>query len=199
MYKVFINDSSLTLRNTANTAAQNYQGPEQLSGLIAELEQAQLPMQLELAHSALQQMWNDFKGFYKLIHAAGGVVKNDKGEILLIYRWEKWDLPKGKVEPGEDYAEAAVREVMEECGVNEPLITAKLPSTFHTYERGGEKILKETHWYEMKLSQTAKLVPQTEEDITEVGWFAPGIAERRLEKSYASLNWLFQQYLHSKS
>src|SRR3569833_145078 len=52
-----------------------------------------------------------------LIEAAGGVVENDKGDLLFIYRNIKWDLPKGKLEIGEMKKVGAVREVEEECGI----------------------------------------------------------------------------------
>ena len=42
---------------------------------------------------------------------------NFKNEILLIYRNGVWDLPKGKIEFGESYEDAALREVAEETGV----------------------------------------------------------------------------------
>ena len=56
----------------------------------------------------------DFQGLYKIIEAAGGVVFNEKNEILMIYRLKTWDLPKGKIEKGETPADAAFREVCEE-------------------------------------------------------------------------------------
>ena len=52
-----------------------------------------------------------------LIEAAGGLVINRKGEYLFIYRNDKWDLPKGKLEKGERKRQGAVREVEEECGI----------------------------------------------------------------------------------
>ena len=52
-----------------------------------------------------------------LIEAAGGLVKNENGDYLFIYRNDKWDLPKGKIEKDEKTKVAAVREVEEECGI----------------------------------------------------------------------------------
>ena len=53
-----------------------------------------------------------------IIKAGGGLVKNEKGEVLFMFRKGKWDLPKGKLDPGETMDACAVREVMEETGVS---------------------------------------------------------------------------------
>ena len=56
------------------------------------------------------------------VRAAGCVVHDDAGNMLLISRNNRWDLPKGKVEPGETLLQAALREVEEETGIT-PLPT----------------------------------------------------------------------------
>lgn len=137
----------------------------------------------------------DFERFasqYHLIHAAGGIVQNEKQEILMIFRLEKWDFPKGKVEAGEEYAEAAVREVEEETGLKDITLGEPLPSTFHTYELHGEPILKETHWYTMR-AHSQSLTPQTVEDITQAVWVPIEEVSRKLEESYPSLRVLWEE------
>lgn len=112
------------------------------------------------------------------IPAAGGVVNNDKGELLLIYRKGKWDLPKGKLDPGEEAEEAALREVEEETGVQELILDGFLCHSYHLYrdphagpaDRGWA--LKTTWWYLMSTLSNAPLVPQAEEQISEVRWFS---------------------------
>ena len=61
-------------------------------------------------------MYHDFAGQFIVIEAAGGIVKNKRGDYLLIYRHDTWDLPKGKIDPGETPDEAALREVRENRG-----------------------------------------------------------------------------------
>jgi 8-oxo-dGTP pyrophosphatase MutT (NUDIX family) len=116
------------------------------------------------------------KAFFKkftIIQAGGGLVKNDENEALLIFRRGKWDLPKGKLDKGETLEECAVREVEEETGLKQIQLLAPLVITWHTYHEGTKFILKESHWYSMKISGKQTLVPQTEEDITEVRWVKP--------------------------
>jgi ADP-ribose pyrophosphatase YjhB (NUDIX family) len=107
------------------------------------------------------------------IQAGGGLVLNEKGEVLFIFRRGKWDLPKGKLDPGETLEACALREVEEETGVDELKLIRFLLITEHEYEERGSVILKETHWYLMKTNSDQALVPQTEEDISELRWIGP--------------------------
>lgn len=110
------------------------------------------------------------KSYYDYIEAAGGLVLNSNGAILWIKRLGKWDLPKGKVEVGEQVEVAAIREVEEETGIYNPSIEKELLSTFHTYIFKGKRVLKKTYWFLMKYDGDIDLVPQLEEDITEACW-----------------------------
>jgi 8-oxo-dGTP pyrophosphatase MutT (NUDIX family) len=105
-----------------------------------------------------------------LIKAGGGLVENEKGEVLFIFRRGKWDLPKGKLDPHETLAECALREVSEETGVRWLEIAKFLIVTQHEYEETGKLILKETHWYLMNTIGNQPLIPQVEEDISELRW-----------------------------
>lgn len=107
---------------------------------------------------------------FQFISAAGGLVQNEKNEILAIKRLGKYDLPKGKLEEGEDIETCAVREVEEECNVKGLTLLNKLCDTYHTYPLKGEWVLKRTHWYEMRCKSSQNLQPQLEEDIEEVFW-----------------------------
>ena len=135
-----------------------------------------------------QAEFENFASNYTQIKAAGGVVRNGKQELLMIYRRGKWDFPKGKVEENEKVHIAAIREVGEETGVENLSITEELPSTFHTYIENGISILKQTHWYEMVAKETPEPTPQTEEDITEVKWVSILQVSDLLKDSYPSLS-----------
>lgn len=127
-----------------------------------------------------------------MIKAAGGVVYNQKKELLMIFRNGKWDLPKGKLETGESIEECAIREVQEECGVNNLQIISKLSDTYHTYELNGKMVLKHTFWFSMTTNFEGELSPQTKEGITKVEWVKQDEIAERLKNAYANLVELFQ-------
>lgn len=134
--------------------------------------------------------------FFKRIIAAGGIVRNEKDDILLMYRKQKWDLPKGKVEKGETIIEGAKREVEEETGitVNEvyqkPYIT-----TYHVYIENEKYILKENIWFLMRSHSKYLLTPQIEEEIEELKWVKTKNIVKFLENSYPSIQKILNQYL----
>jgi len=120
----------------------------------------------------------DAKAFFKkmtksiqVIAAAGGLVKNERKECLFIFRNDKWDLPKGKIEKGEKIKEAAVREVEEECGIKVKKLGKKIGKTYHAYIYKGEIVIKKSYWFKMKCEGQDKLKPQKEEGITDARWF----------------------------
>lgn len=130
------------------------------------------------------------KAFYKkftLVVAAGGLVQNEKKEILMIFRRGKWDLPKGKLDKGEKLEDCAVREVEEETGLQKVKLNAPLTITYHTYHEGARFVLKESHWYTMKVSGDQQLVPQTEEDIQEIKWVTIREAEKLFPECFPSV------------
>jgi 8-oxo-dGTP pyrophosphatase MutT (NUDIX family) len=109
----------------------------------------------------------------------------------MIFRNDKWDLPKGKLEVGENIEECAIREVEEECGVEELSIVKKLKSTYHTYKLNGKAILKRTYWFKMNSNYKLKLTPQFEEGITKVEWVSISEVPSKLENSYGNIKELF--------
>jgi ADP-ribose pyrophosphatase YjhB (NUDIX family) len=130
------------------------------------------------------------------VEAAGGIVRNAEEKYLFINRLGIWDLPKGKLHKKETVQEGALREVTEETGITSLTITRQLPSTFHIYtDRKGNEVLKETYWFEMWCNEDQKLIPQLEEEITEVKWFATDELNIPVQKTYASLRHLLSGYL----
>ncbi|MBS1647480.1 MAG: NUDIX domain-containing protein [Bacteroidetes bacterium] len=115
---------------------------------------------------------NDFETFaaqFTVIEAAGGLIKNEQNQYLFIFRHNKWDLPKGKLDKGEKPEQAAVRECQEECGLQDIKLQNFLTNSYHVYLLGDKWVLKKTYWYHM-LCNEMNLVPQKEEGITEVSW-----------------------------
>lgn len=120
--------------------------------------------------------FDEFTQEYTMIQAAGGLVFNKDNQLLTIKRNGLWDLPKGKIEKHEDQRAAALREVMEETGINMINIADKIGETFHAYYEDEAILLKVTHWYKMNNSGNNTLKPQIEEGISEVkfadlAWF----------------------------
>jgi ADP-ribose pyrophosphatase YjhB (NUDIX family) len=109
---------------------------------------------------------------YTPIDAAGGVTYNEDGNVLMIFRRGKWDLPKGKRDEGESMDACALREVCEETGLQRLQLDQKICDTYHIYAQDQELIMKRTTWYRMYASAAEKLKPQKEENIIEARWVA---------------------------
>jgi len=192
MYKVFFKDRIIFLGDKREF--ENFEGMvyawmegESLQGLILQFYEDDSREAICIVAEDLEQLLEQFVSCFKYIEAAGGKVFNSNKEILAIYRLEKWDLPKGKVEKGESVREAAVREVEEECGISDLKIEKELNSTYHTYWLKGKHVLKRTYWFEMSYSGSETLVPQTEEDIQEVKWLSPDKLGEFKANTYASI------------
>jgi 8-oxo-dGTP pyrophosphatase MutT (NUDIX family) len=125
-----------------------------------------------LYHPDVDMLWQEFQACFKVQEAAGGYVLNAQKELLVFYRRGSWDLPKGKIDPGETPEQAAVREVQEETGLQQVQLGDFLAYTYHTFEHKDRRILKITSWYHMNTTDT-RVVPQTEEDIEEIIWVKP--------------------------
>ncbi len=195
--KIFFNDKPLFLCDQVDETIEPFLHHDD-AVFIDELDSHTVKsmiheMQLEKVHAGVF-IHPDFealkKAFFKkftFIQAAGGIVQNEDGELLLIFRRGKWDLPKGKLDKGESLEDCAVREVEEETGLKQVKLVEPLLITYHTYHEGTKFILKESHWYSMKVSGRQELVPQTEEDILETKWVAAEALEPYLKNSFPSV------------
>lgn len=194
MYKVFVNEYPLILTNRlSDTVDGNY---FLLNGMaINEAIEALSKGKLETAfiyHPNHEEILRKFAKKIPLVVAAGGVVTNKSGKVLFIYRNDKWDLPKGKVEKGESLEQAALREVEEETGVSELQIENFLRATYHVFKRNGKYKLKEVHWFSMSTSFKGDLVGNEEEGIAKVKWKGPKKIKEALENSYTNIKVLFE-------
>mgnify|MGYP006125199081 FL=1 len=171
MYKVFIYDKPVLIANKSQFEGsfEQFSKNSPIEEIIKTLKNNK-NTGAEVIVDDIEAYFIKFKKFFKFIIAAGGTVFNEKNELLVIYRLKKWDLPKGKLEKGEDIPTCAVREVEEECNVNDLNIIKELESTYHCYYHKNKWSLKRTYWFEMKTNFKGKLIPQTEEDIEKVEW-----------------------------
>jgi 8-oxo-dGTP pyrophosphatase MutT (NUDIX family) len=199
MYKVFIHNCVIRIAGKRAKAKKNTHvfkckdevpSWREINSLIAKEKINEIDILLQCEN--VDKCWAAFKKKFRIIRAAGGLVKNQKGEYLMIYRLGHWDLPKGKIEKGEDLVECALREVEEECAVTGLGITGKVVTTYHIHRRNGRKILKMSHWYHMRTDFKGKLKPQREEGIEKVKWVEPEEVKKRLKKSWPSVLEVFK-------
>ena len=136
--------------------------------------------------------------------SCGGVVIF-RGKILLLYKnymnkSDGWVLPKGTVEDGEEYTETALREVLEESGV-EATIMKYIGSSSYRFTIPDDVVEKEVHWYLMK-AESYYSKPQREEYFVDSGFYKYHEAyhllkfaneKQILEKAYAEYQELKRQ------
>ena len=136
-----------------------------------------------------------------IIVAAGGLVWNENNELLMIFRQEKWDLPKGKLDEGESIETCAIRELREETGLKEVILGEFIGITHHEYfDRFiNAPAIKESHWYNMRSNSNQYLNPQLEENITDIKWVSLDEISTFLANSYLNIEIIIKQYLSSFS
>ena len=197
MYKVFVNEKKLTLSKYPEDIEKKlrFEGFATLEIAVDLLQNTSCP-EINVYGENIEEMWEDFTHMFKVIEAAGGVVTNQKEEILFIRRLGKWDLPKGKIEKGESLEQAALREIEEETGLKELILEEFLNNTFHLYtERNGDKILKTTYWFRAKYVGSETPVPQQEEGISEVSWKdEEAITNEVLPETFKNIKLILNEY-----
>jgi len=193
MYKVFVNDCPIILTDNKNISI-NFEVVDFNNADIFEIMGQLLESNskgIQLLCSDLEVCWLKFNSLFKVQKAAGGKVLNKQHKVLFIYRLDKWDLPKGKLEKGESIEECAIREVEEECGISNLTIENQLETTYHIFERKGETILKITYWYLMHSNFDGELTPQAEEGIKLVEFKNEKNTQKALENTYETIKLLF--------
>ena len=198
MYKVFVKDIPIILSTRKNIGKQYTAIPLKLARfkhLVKQINKGRL-IYVNLYHKNEEKLERFLRKKLPVVEAAGGLVYNQKREILFIHRNSKWDLPKGRVEKGESYQEAAVREVEEETGAEGLKVTGFIDKTFHIFQRNGKFKLKITYWYEMYTEFKGDFKPQKEEGIKKVRWKNFEKSQKALTDSYENIKLLFpKEYL----
>lgn len=194
MYKVFVNESPLILTN---------EKPENSVGNVFlmqndDIQYAITSLSKKLLAKAYiydpsEHLLEKFSSKIPIVVAAGGLVRNKKGKVLFIYRNDKWDLPKGKLDKGESIEAAAIREIEEETGVTGLVIDKYLKTTYHIFKRNGTYKLKKVYWFSMDTKFKGDLIPQKNEGITKVKWLSEEKIEKALENSYLNIKLLFHK------
>jgi len=194
MYKVFFNGRTIYLDDTLpdmTKVGRDYVCAfENITDLRPQLKQFLDPDKkgnLYIFHDDTETLFKTFRQCFNNIDAAGGLVLNEKGEILVIKRRGKWDLPKGKAEAGESPEQTALREVEEECGLTGLILQRFLISTYHVYKLNKDLMLKRTDWFEMKYKGESAPVPLAKEDISQASWIKRVRLKEIYDNTYTSI------------
>ncbi|MGY5355979.1 NUDIX hydrolase [Wenyingzhuangia sp. IMCC45467] len=195
MYKVFINEVPVffTEKNNELTGFSSVKYQElDFINMYQEI-QKNSDAKINVICDNLENDWCNFLLNFEVRSAAGGVVKNSSNEILWIYRFDKWDLPKGHIEKGETKEVAAIREVEEECSVSGLMIDEELETTYHVFKHKGVLVMKVTYWFGMHTQESEmNLIPQEEEGITEVVFKSIQDSKKCLENTYGNIKLLLK-------
>lgn len=204
MYKVFFNDRLIQICACENVKKNNFTVKlnepvtkaiieKWFAGFVQETNKKTI-----ITHPEPELLFQIFRESFHELPAAGGIVESNN-KLLFIFRNDKWDLPKGKIEPDENPGEAALREVTEECGITGQTIKKQLPSTYHIYYLSGRNnkgiwVFKETFWFEMTYNGSERIVPQKEEGITDAAWFKKNELGKIMNNTYENLKQIIQIY-----
>ena len=150
-----------------------FQQKDDLESQLRNYLTPEMNADLYIYSPVVKDIFGVFRSCFWKIPAAGGLVRNQKNEYLIIFRRGKWDLPKGKAEKKETSEETALREVQEEVNLDGITLEKFLTSTYHIYYLDGKAVLKQTDWYLMAYSGTKEPAPATKEDIEQTVWMTP--------------------------
>lgn len=199
MHKIFIESRCMVICSEQeriladpNSIEVHLGGKPDISSLVEMFENIDGLFRIYIPVKDVDGTYKDFLSQFKEVNAAGGLVSNRRGDLLLISRNGLWDLPKGHQEAGEDIEETAMREVQEETGVKELELRGRICVTDHCYLRDGLWHLKHTWWFDMLYTEPVDLHPQTEEDIAKAVWVARSGLAPYLTKTYPSIAEVFR-------
>lgn len=200
MYKVFIEEKAFFLVFNVKKSIINDNikiiGKQSIHKVLELVESNNDIIAVNFKSNKDLKKW--LKKEFDFISAAGGLVLNNENKALFIFRNGKWDLPKGKIEKGERKKTAAIREVEEECGITSPKIEKYITTTYHIYNYKGKIALKESFWYLMNYNGDEELIPQKEEDITDVKWLSKSEIKEALTNSFCSIQDVMNEYENNR-
>ena len=200
MYKVFFNQKPILL--TTDIISPKEDSPFFYvkftnKKFIVQILKSKKVKTLYLFHPKEDKLWYYFLNMFKLIEAAGGLVRNLKTDhFLFIFRNKKWDLPKGRINNNEHVKDAAIREVEEETGVKNLSITKPINTTYHIFKRNGKYRLKKTFWYLMETDYDGELTPEIKEGIEKAIWIDKKLIVSFRSEMYQNINLVISNYFN---
>lgn len=189
MIKLFYQDKVIIFDNNNNNNSEKNIIIENYPTVDKILEYLYDKKRLFILCDDIEKSYSHFKKDFKTITAAGGFVENIDNELLMIFRNGKWDLPKGKLEDGENIPCCAIREVEEETGIRDINLEGEPFCTTHFYDTYGQWELKTTYWYKMSHSSKKDITftPQISEGITSCEWLSSMKVESVIHSSYEAI------------
>ncbi len=197
MIKIYFNNKPLFITDQVTPSIEEYLHHEEtvfIDEFNSHTVKAMIhEMQTEKIHAGVfldpdvASVLAAFRKKFVFVQAAGGFVYTNDHHVLLIFRRGKWDLPKGKLDAGEDLETCALREIREETGVEKLKSKGSLCTTYHTYLQDGKHWLKESHWFMVESEKQDHFLPQTEEDIERCEWVAVKDLSPYTENTHASI------------
>ena len=158
MYKIYVNERPLYFVDSDEGMKRLSSDPKvpvlqyiekksQLRKAKKWLEEKEFE-EITFYHQDPKKILKHFCKIVKPYEAGGGLIRNPEGKYFFIFRRGHWDLPKGKLDPGEDFRQACVREVKEETNID-AVIRKDLGMTYHTYTFKDQPAIKITEWFLM--------------------------------------------------
>lgn len=200
MHKIYFEHRCIIICRPEDAALQNpntisYSCGEtgSFTSLVHMLENGAPLMRVYIPSDDVDRSWDLLCKEFREVNAAGGLVRNRRGDYLLIKRFGLWDLPKGHQEEGEDIRVCAMREVQEETGIAELELHDLICVTHHCYLRNGVWHLKHSYWFDMLYTNPTELTPQSEEDITKAAWVAHSSLPVYLKNMFPSIAEVFRE------
>lgn len=198
MYKVFIDQKPVVFIEkeelSTDFLVEKAKNVTDMDALKLLLREASIDSPVFLTTKNPKKTFKAFFSDFKKIEAAGGIVQRKK-KFLVIKRKGLWDIPKGKIDKGEDAETACVREIMEECGIDGHSIVHPLCETYHCMKWNGQPALKRTYWYMLAYDGLKETTPETKEDITEAKWMSREKLLDIRKKTFGSINVVLDAYL----
>lgn len=204
MYKVFINEKPVILTDRVpesklreGTQRYIFSDKQDFVRIIHEFDRNHEARELIIINTkSFDLLRNSFESLFTPVMAAGGIVYHPAKGMLWIFRHNRWDLPKGKLDRNEGIEDAAIREVSEETGLKNIFINTFLGVTRHAYYEKNTFLLKTSHWFKMGVENpNCLLTPQVKEDITFVEWANEASVKEKINNTYATLQQLAKEFV----